>query len=91
MVHEKAQGIAVLAAAKAVKKLFGRTDRETGGFLAMKWAQAHEVGATLLELHKAAYNFQIAVQWMGEMTEEQIRQELDLIIENNQQRNKACC
>ena len=39
-----------------MKKLFGRTDRETGGFLAMKWAQAHEVGAAFFELDIAAHH-----------------------------------
>jgi hypothetical protein len=51
--HEKADGVAVHPAAEAVIELLGRADREGGGFLAVERAQAHEIGAALLELHIA--------------------------------------
>ena len=54
MVHEKANGIAIFAAAEAVKKLLGGADCETGGFFAMKGAKAHEICATFFQLHEAA-------------------------------------
>ncbi len=37
-------------AAKAVIKLLGRANRETGRFFVMKGAQTHEVCATFFEL-----------------------------------------
>ena len=54
VVHQKADGIAILATAKAVVELFGRADRKRGRLLAVKRAQAHEVGAGLFERHIAA-------------------------------------
>ncbi len=56
VLHQEADGIAVFAAAKAVEKLFGGADAETGGFFAVKRAQAHEVGAAFLELHVLAHD-----------------------------------
>ena len=44
------------AAAEAVIKLLGGTDGKTGGFFVMEWAQAHEIGAALLELHITSDN-----------------------------------
>ncbi len=44
VVHQKANGIAVFAAAKAMEKLLAGADREGRGFFAMKRAQAHEIG-----------------------------------------------
>jgi hypothetical protein len=46
----------VRTAAKAVIELFGRTDGEAGRFFVMKRAQAHVVGATLLQLHVASHH-----------------------------------
>jgi hypothetical protein len=40
-----------------MEKLFGGADAETGGFLAMKRAQAHEIRAAFLELHVFAHDF----------------------------------
>jgi hypothetical protein len=57
MVHQKADGVAVLAAAEAVIELLGRADAEAGRLLAMKRAQPHEIGAALFELHVAADHF----------------------------------
>ncbi|MPM75751.1 hypothetical protein SDC9_122745 [bioreactor metagenome] len=56
VVHQKADGVAVLATAKAVKELFGRADAERRRFLPVEGAQAHVVGARLLELHVAAHH-----------------------------------
>ena len=50
-IHQKADHIAVLAAAKAVVELFGRAHRERGRLLPVKRTQPHEVGPALLELH----------------------------------------
>jgi hypothetical protein len=54
MVHEKANGIAIFSAAKAVKKLLGGADCETGGFFAMKGAESHEICAAFFQLDEAA-------------------------------------
>lgn len=54
MVHQEADGIAILAATKTMEKLFGGADCKAGGFLAMKWAQTHEIGAAFFELDIAA-------------------------------------
>ena len=56
MVHQKADGIAIFAAAKAVVELFGRAHRKGWRLFPMERAQAHEVGAPLLELHVAAHD-----------------------------------
>ena len=69
-------------------KIIGTDYKEIGDVLITHWGLSGPAILKLsawaaFELHKAAYNFQIAVQWMGEMTEEQIRQELDMIIQNN--------
>ena len=56
MLHQEADGVAVLAAAKAVKKLFAGADGERGRLLSMERAQAHEIGAALFELHIAAHD-----------------------------------
>ena len=32
------------------------TDAERGGFFAVKWAKAHEIGAAFFKLNMAAYN-----------------------------------
>lgn len=42
------------ATAKAVVKLFARTNRKTGGFFIVKRAQAHEIGPALFQLHIAS-------------------------------------
>ena len=34
-----------------MKKLFGRTDRERGGLLRVKWAQSGEISARFFKLH----------------------------------------
>jgi hypothetical protein len=39
-----------------MEKLLGGADAEAGGFLAVKRAQAHEVGAAFLELHVLAHD-----------------------------------
>ena len=39
-----------------MEKLFGWTDRERGGFLAVERTQAHEVGAAFFELDIAAHH-----------------------------------
>jgi hypothetical protein len=54
MVHEKANGIAIFSAAKAVKKLLGGADCETGRFFAMKGTKPHEICATFFQLDEAA-------------------------------------
>ncbi len=54
MFHQEADGVAVLAAAKAVVELLGGADAEAGRLFAVEGAQPHEVGAALLELHIAA-------------------------------------
>ena len=56
MLHQEANSIAVFATAKAMEKLFGGADCETGGFFAMERAQAHEVGAAFFELDIAAHH-----------------------------------
>ena len=56
MVHQKADGVAILAAAKAVIELLAGTDGEGGRLLAVERAQAHEVGAALPELHVASHD-----------------------------------
>jgi hypothetical protein len=56
VLHQEADGIAVFAATKAVEELFGGADAEAGGFFAVKGAQAHEVGAALLELDVLAHH-----------------------------------
>jgi hypothetical protein len=56
MVHQKPDGIAVLAATKAMEKLFGRTDRKTGRFFAMKWAETHEISAPFFQLDIASHH-----------------------------------
>ena len=56
VLHQETDGVAVLAATKAVVELFGRADRERGRFFAVKRAQAHVVGAPLFELHVAAHD-----------------------------------
>ena len=56
VVHQKADGVAVFAAAKAVVELFGRADRKRRRFFAMERAQPHEIGAPFFELHVAAHN-----------------------------------
>ena len=54
MVHQKADGVAILAAAKAMVKLLAGADREGGRFLPMKWAKPHEIGPAFLQLHVTA-------------------------------------
>ena len=56
MLHQKANGVAVLAAAKAMEKLFGGADRKRGRFFPMKRAQAHVIGAALFQRHIAAHH-----------------------------------
>ena len=56
MLHQKADGVAILAAAKTVKKLLAGADGEGGRLFTMKRAQAHEIGAALFELHIAAHD-----------------------------------
>jgi len=56
MLHQKADGIAVLAATEAVVELFGGADAEGGRFFAVEGAQPHEVGAAFFELHMAAHD-----------------------------------
>ena len=51
MVHQKANGIAIFAAAKAMEKLLAGADRERGGFFAVKRAQAHEISAAFFKLY----------------------------------------
>jgi hypothetical protein len=57
VLHEKADGVAMHPAAEAVIELLRRADGERGRFFAVERAQAHEVGAGLLELHIAADDF----------------------------------
>ena len=42
------------SAAKAMKKLFGGADCETGRFFAVKGAKAHEICTAFFQLHEAA-------------------------------------
>lgn len=49
--HQKADGVAVFAAAKAVVELFGGTDGERGRFFAVERAQPTVVGTSALELY----------------------------------------
>jgi hypothetical protein len=57
VLHQEADGIAVLAAAEAVIELLAGTDRERGRLLAVEGAQPHEIGSALLQLHVAADDF----------------------------------
>ena len=54
VVHEEADGVAVLAAAEAVVELLGRADGEAGRLFRVERAQARKVGPGLLQLHVAA-------------------------------------
>ena len=54
VVHQKADGRAVRAAAEAVVEAFRRADRERRGLLVMERAACLELAAGLLELHAAA-------------------------------------
>ena len=54
--HQEADGIAILAAAKAVEELLGGADREGGRLLGMEGAQAHEIGAAFFQCHMAAHH-----------------------------------
>ena len=45
VLHQEADGVAVLAAAEAVVELLGRADAEGGRFFAVEGAQPHEIGA----------------------------------------------
>ena len=56
VVHQKADGVAVLAAAKAVVELLGGAHAERGRLFPVKGAQPHEVGAPFFELHIAAHD-----------------------------------
>ena len=56
MLHQKADGIAVLAAAEAVVELLGGADAEGRGLFAVEGAQPHEVGAAFFELHVATHH-----------------------------------
>ena len=56
VLHQEANGIAILATTEAMEELLGGTDREGGRFLSVEGAQAHEVGATLLELDVLAHH-----------------------------------
>ena len=52
--HQELDGIAAFATAKTVEELLGRADAERGRLFCMKGAQPHEIGAALLQLHRAA-------------------------------------
>ena len=56
MVHQEADGIAVLTATKTMKKLFCGADCKTGRFFTVEWAEAHEIGAAFFELDIATHN-----------------------------------
>ena len=56
LLHQKADGITVFAAAKTVIELLGGAHAEGGGFLAMKWAQTHEIGTAFFQLDMSAHN-----------------------------------
>ena len=56
VLHQKVDGVAMLAAAEAVIELFGGADAERGRFLGVKRAQAHEIGAAFFQLHVAAHH-----------------------------------
>ena len=49
MVHQKADGISVFAAAKTMEKLFGGTNRKRRRFLAVEGAEPHVIGAAFFE------------------------------------------
>jgi DNA mismatch repair ATPase MutS len=69
VVHQKADGVAVFSAAKAVVELLGRAYRKRGRFLAMKGTQPHEIGTALFELHVAAHDLHHvrAREWKGDL------------------------
>ncbi|TSE23007.1 hypothetical protein Taqua_01934 [Tepidimonas aquatica] len=52
--HQKVDGVAVRAAAKAVVELLGRADRERRRFFGVERAQADEVGPAFAQRHVAA-------------------------------------
>jgi hypothetical protein len=54
MLHQEADGVAVLAAAEAVVELLARADRERGRLFPVEGAQPHVIGAALLQLHVPA-------------------------------------
>lgn len=56
MLHEKADGIAAFAAAKAFVNLFNRRNSERRRFFIVKRAQPKIVNAPLLQLYKPAYD-----------------------------------
>lgn len=56
MVHQEADGIAVLAASKTMEKLFCRADCKTGRFFTVEGAEAHEIGAAFFELDIATHD-----------------------------------
>ena len=56
VVHQKTDGVAVLAAAEAVVELLGGANAERRRLLPVKGAQPHEVGPAFLELHVASHD-----------------------------------
>jgi hypothetical protein len=57
MLHDKADGIAAAAAAKAFIYFFGGRYGERRRFFAMKRAKAQVIGAPFFQFYKTAYNF----------------------------------
>ena len=57
MFHQKTDGVAVFAATEAMEKLLAGADRERGGFLSVKRAQAHVIGAAFFQLYIATHHF----------------------------------
>jgi hypothetical protein len=56
MLHDKADGIAAAAAAKAFIKLLSGRYRKGGGLLVVKGAEAQVLGAPFLQFYKAAHH-----------------------------------
>ena len=54
--HQKTDGIAVFAAAKAMKKLFAGADSEGGGLLGVKRAQTRKIGARFFQRDIATHH-----------------------------------
>jgi hypothetical protein len=54
MLHEKANGVSALSAAKAFVDFFGRRNCEGRGFLVVERTVPQVVGAPLFQLHETA-------------------------------------
>lgn len=56
MLHQKGDGVAAFATAKALEKFFAGRYGEGGRFFVVKGAQTYIIAAAALEFHKFAYH-----------------------------------